>query len=147
MKSLSLSMKSHFLKSNNNNNNNNNNNSSSSNHHHHHHRSSTPLSIKTNNLNQHHHRPSLSTSSSATRPITPISPTVTNHYSVHNTIIKGCENNHDLLLNGIGPYQFIKPLGNGKFSKVVLAKNIETDQLVAIKMIDKQVHDYRVMSN
>ncbi|KAI9300487.1 hypothetical protein BJ944DRAFT_209082 [Cunninghamella echinulata] len=125
-------MKSHFLKSNNNNNN------------HHHHRSSTPLSIKTNNLNNHHH-PSLSTSS-ATRPITPISPTVTNHYSVHNTIIKGCENNHDLLLNGIGPYQFIKPLGNGKFSKVVLAKNIETDQLVAIKMIDKQVHDYRVMS-
>ncbi|KAI8329136.1 kinase-like domain-containing protein, partial [Chlamydoabsidia padenii] len=54
--------------------------------------------------------------------------------------------NHDLLLNGIGPYQFIHTLGNGKFSRVILAKHRETRQLVAIKVIDKQAHDYRVMS-
>ncbi|CAO3593541.1 unnamed protein product [Absidia cylindrospora] len=54
--------------------------------------------------------------------------------------------NHDLLLKGIGLYQFLHTLGNGKFSKVVLAKHRETRQLVAIKIIDKQAHDYRVMS-
>ncbi|ORZ05450.1 kinase-like domain-containing protein [Absidia repens] len=54
--------------------------------------------------------------------------------------------NHDLLLKGIGLYQFLHTLGNGKFSKVVLAKHRESSQLVAIKIIDKQAHDYRVMS-
>jgi hypothetical protein len=42
--------------------------------------------------------------------------------------------NHDLLLNGIGPYQFLHTLGNGKFSRVILAKHRETRQLVAIKV-------------
>ncbi|CAO3628104.1 unnamed protein product [Cunninghamella blakesleeana] len=126
MKSLSLSMKSHFSKSN---------------------RSSTPLSIKTNHTYSSHSKPTtpISATFNTSSPTTSFyhsSPT----FSVQNTIIKGCHNNHDILLNGIGPYQFIKPLGNGKFSKVVLAKNVETDELVAIKMIDKQVHDYRVMS-
>ncbi|KAI9482871.1 MAG: kinase-like domain-containing protein [Benjaminiella poitrasii] len=55
-------------------------------------------------------------------------------------------NNQDSFLNGIGPYEFIKPLGSGKFSKVMLAYHLETHQKVAIKIIDKQAHDYRVMS-
>ncbi|KAI8094090.1 kinase-like domain-containing protein [Thamnidium elegans] len=55
-------------------------------------------------------------------------------------------NNQDNHLNGIGPYEFIKPLGSGKFSKVMLAYHLETHQQVAIKIIDKQSHDYRVMS-
>lgn len=43
-------------------------------------------------------------------------------------------NNQDSFLNGIGPYEFIKPLGNGKFSKVLLAYHLETQQQVAIKV-------------
>ncbi|OAD66846.1 hypothetical protein PHYBLDRAFT_6352, partial [Phycomyces blakesleeanus NRRL 1555(-)] len=46
---------------------------------------------------------------------------------------------------GIGPYTFCHALGNGKFSRVMLAKH-KNGTLVAIKMIDKQAHDYRVMS-
>ncbi|KAI9332406.1 kinase-like domain-containing protein [Pilaira anomala] len=55
-------------------------------------------------------------------------------------------NNQDNNLNGIGPYEYIKSLGNGKFSRVMLAYHLETHQQVAIKIIDKQAHDYRVMS-
>ncbi|KAG1472042.1 hypothetical protein G6F56_001774 [Rhizopus delemar] len=54
--------------------------------------------------------------------------------------------NQDTFLNGIGSYAFIEPLGNGKFSRVMLAQHTETQQKVAIKIIDKQAHDYRVMS-
>ncbi|KAI7896845.1 kinase-like domain-containing protein [Mucor mucedo] len=54
--------------------------------------------------------------------------------------------NQDSYLNGIGSYEFIKSLGSGKFSKVMLAYHLETHQQVAIKIIDKQAHDYRVMS-
>ncbi|KAG0191003.1 hypothetical protein DFQ28_001127 [Apophysomyces sp. BC1034] len=54
--------------------------------------------------------------------------------------------NQDCLMNGIGPYQFIRPLGNGKFSRVMYAKHNESGKEVAIKIIDKQAHDYRVMS-
>lgn len=43
-------------------------------------------------------------------------------------------NNQDNHLNGIGPYEFIKPLGSGKFSKVMLAYHLETHQQVAIKV-------------
>ncbi|KAI7872499.1 kinase-like domain-containing protein [Spinellus fusiger] len=53
--------------------------------------------------------------------------------------------NQDTLMHGIGPYSFQYPLGSGKFSQVVLAKHYNGLQ-VAIKMIDKQAHDYRVMS-
>ncbi|KAI7903878.1 kinase-like domain-containing protein [Cokeromyces recurvatus] len=55
-------------------------------------------------------------------------------------------NNQDRFLNGVGPYKFIKPLGSGKFSTVMLAKHLETQQEVAIKIIDKLSHDYRVMA-
>ncbi|KAI8990121.1 kinase-like domain-containing protein [Pilobolus umbonatus] len=55
-------------------------------------------------------------------------------------------NNYDTALNGIGPYAFIRVLGRGKFSKVVLAYHLETMKRVAIKIIDKQSHDDRVMS-
>ncbi|CEP10550.1 hypothetical protein [Parasitella parasitica] len=55
-------------------------------------------------------------------------------------------NNQDNYLNGIGSYEFIKSLGSGKFSRVMLAYHLETHQQVAIKIIDKQAHDYRVMS-
>ncbi|CAM0137048.1 unnamed protein product [Umbelopsis sp. WA50703] len=61
------------------------------------------------------------------------------------TQIKLTENN-DGLINGIGDYHLIKPLGTGKFSDVVLAKHYDTGRLVAIKIIDKRKHDYRVMS-
>jgi hypothetical protein len=42
--------------------------------------------------------------------------------------------NHDSLIRGIGEYRFIKPLGTGKFSDVVLASHYETERLVAIKV-------------
>lgn len=52
--------------------------------------------------------------------------------SSSNTITTG--NNQDSYLNGIGSYEFIKSLGNGKFSKVMLAYHLETRQQVAIKV-------------
>ncbi|CEG65727.1 hypothetical protein RMATCC62417_02450 [Rhizopus microsporus] len=52
----------------------------------------------------------------------------------------------DSYLNGIGDYVFIKPIGQGKFSKVILANHYLTNEKVAIKVIDKRVHDYRIMS-
>lgn len=42
--------------------------------------------------------------------------------------------NQDSYLNGIGSYEFIKSLGSGKFSKVMLAYHLETHQQVAIKV-------------
>ncbi|KAI9279279.1 kinase-like domain-containing protein [Sporodiniella umbellata] len=54
--------------------------------------------------------------------------------------------NQDASLNGIGYYTFLEPLGSGKFSRVMLAQHNETQQKVAIKIIDKKIHDYRVMS-
>ncbi|KAI8992087.1 kinase-like domain-containing protein [Mycotypha africana] len=66
--------------------------------------------------------------------------------STANTTSTLIANNQDSQLNGIGPYEFLRPLGNGKFSRVLLAHHLETKQQVAIKIIDKQAHDYRVMS-
>ncbi|KAG2181461.1 hypothetical protein INT44_008274, partial [Umbelopsis vinacea] len=54
--------------------------------------------------------------------------------------------NSDALLRGIGDYEFLTSLGTGKFSRVVLAKHTVTCQSYAIKIIDKRLHDYRVMS-
>ncbi|KAG2180150.1 hypothetical protein INT43_003938 [Umbelopsis isabellina] len=54
--------------------------------------------------------------------------------------------NTDALLRGIGDYEFLSSLGTGKFSRVVLAKHIVSCQPYAIKIIDKRLHDYRVMS-
>ncbi|KAI8997700.1 hypothetical protein BDB01DRAFT_51772 [Pilobolus umbonatus] len=54
--------------------------------------------------------------------------------------------NSDSLLNGIGDYIFSSPLGDGKFSKVMLARHSSTGEEVAIKMINKRAHEYRVMS-
>ncbi|KAF1801201.1 kinase-like domain-containing protein [Mucor lusitanicus] len=66
--------------------------------------------------------------------------------SSSNTTATAAGNNQDTYLNGIGSYEFIKSLGSGKFSRVMLAYHLETHQQVAIKIIDKQAHDYRVMS-
>jgi hypothetical protein len=44
-------------------------------------------------------------------------------------------NNQDSYLNGIGSYEFIKSLGSGKFSRVMLAYHLETRQQVAIKVL------------
>ncbi|ORZ24521.1 kinase-like domain-containing protein, partial [Absidia repens] len=52
----------------------------------------------------------------------------------------------DYLLAGIGDYLFDRPLGHGKFSKVMLAKHYLTGEQYAIKVIDKRLHEYRVMS-
>ncbi|KAF7730963.1 hypothetical protein EC973_001009 [Apophysomyces ossiformis] len=52
----------------------------------------------------------------------------------------------DTLLNGIGDYVFLNQLGHGKFSKVMLAQHYLTGEKFAIKIIDKRIHDYRVMS-
>ncbi|CAO3596390.1 unnamed protein product [Absidia cylindrospora] len=52
----------------------------------------------------------------------------------------------DYMLAGIGDYTFCRPLGHGKFSKVMLAKHYLTGEQYAIKVIDKRVHEYRVMS-
>ncbi|KAI8377425.1 kinase-like domain-containing protein [Radiomyces spectabilis] len=69
-----------------------------------------------------------------------------NDHSNNNTDSTSFVNNQDTLLNGIGPYTFLKQLGNGKFSRVMLATHSETQTQVAIKIINKQAHDYRVMS-
>ncbi|KAG0173371.1 Map microtubule affinity-regulating kinase [Apophysomyces sp. BC1015] len=52
----------------------------------------------------------------------------------------------DTLLNGIGDYLFLNQLGHGKFSKVMLAQHYLTGEKYAVKIIDKRIHDYRVMS-
>lgn len=44
------------------------------------------------------------------------------------------EGNQDTLLAGIGLYKFVGSLGNGKFSRVVLAQHVETGKQVAIKV-------------
>ncbi|KAI8338901.1 kinase-like domain-containing protein, partial [Chlamydoabsidia padenii] len=54
--------------------------------------------------------------------------------------------NPDTLVFGIGEYQFVSQLGEGKFSKVMLARHYLTGDKFAIKMIDKRVFDDRVMS-
>ncbi|EPB92052.1 CAMK/CAMKL/MARK protein kinase [Mucor circinelloides 1006PhL] len=54
--------------------------------------------------------------------------------------------NSDSILNGIGDYIFESPLGDGKFSKVMLAHHYSTGAKVAIKVINKRAHIYRVMS-
>ncbi|KAI9260156.1 kinase-like domain-containing protein [Sporodiniella umbellata] len=54
--------------------------------------------------------------------------------------------NSDSLLNGVGDYVFHSPLGDGKFSKVMLAQHYCSGERVAIKMINKRAHEYRVMS-
>ncbi|GAN06059.1 conserved hypothetical protein [Mucor ambiguus] len=52
----------------------------------------------------------------------------------------------DSYLQGIGDYTFIKQVGQGKFSRVMLSTHCLTKKQVAVKIIDKRVHDYRVMS-
>ncbi|KAI8879299.1 kinase-like protein [Backusella circina FSU 941] len=52
----------------------------------------------------------------------------------------------DTFLNGIGDYRFIRQIGQGKFSRVMLSVHCLTHKHVAIKVIDKRAHDYRVMS-
>lgn len=52
----------------------------------------------------------------------------------------------DTYLNGIGDYTFIRQVGQGKFSRVMLSYHCLTRKQVAVKIIDKRVHDYRVMS-
>ncbi|KAI9012478.1 kinase-like domain-containing protein, partial [Phycomyces nitens] len=54
--------------------------------------------------------------------------------------------NIDTLLQGIGQYTFLGPLGDGKFSRVILAQHYLTGERFAIKVIDKRIHDYRIMS-
>lgn len=51
-----------------------------------------------------------------------------------NTTATVTGSNQDSYLNGIGSYEFIKSLGNGKFSRVMLAYHLETHQQVAIKV-------------
>ncbi|KAI8047808.1 kinase-like domain-containing protein, partial [Gilbertella persicaria] len=52
----------------------------------------------------------------------------------------------DTFLQGIGDYTFIRQVGQGKFSRVMLSYHSLTKKQVAIKIIDKRQHDYRVMS-
>ncbi|KAI8993728.1 kinase-like domain-containing protein [Pilobolus umbonatus] len=52
----------------------------------------------------------------------------------------------DSLLNGIGDYTFVRQIGQGKFSRVMLSLHCLTRNEVAIKIIDKRAYDYRVMS-
>ncbi|KAI8148805.1 kinase-like domain-containing protein [Fennellomyces sp. T-0311] len=54
--------------------------------------------------------------------------------------------NPDLMLQGIGEYLFVEPLGHGKFSKVMLAEHYITGEKYAVKIIDKRIHDYRILS-
>ncbi|CEP19389.1 hypothetical protein [Parasitella parasitica] len=52
----------------------------------------------------------------------------------------------DSFLQGIGDYTFVKQIGQGKFSRVMLSTHCLTQKQVAVKIIDKRVHDYRVIS-
>ncbi|OBZ90758.1 Serine/threonine-protein kinase MARK2 [Choanephora cucurbitarum] len=52
----------------------------------------------------------------------------------------------DTFLQGIGDYTFVRQVGQGKFSRVILSYHSLTKRQVAIKIIDKRQHDYRVMS-
>ncbi|CEP15469.1 hypothetical protein [Parasitella parasitica] len=54
--------------------------------------------------------------------------------------------NSDSILDGIGDYIFDSRLGDGKFSKVMRAHHYSTGAKVAIKVINKRAHEYRVMS-
>lgn len=54
--------------------------------------------------------------------------------------------NSDSLLNGIGDYIFQSPLGDGKFSKVILAKHYLSGELVAIKVIDSVTRIYSLLT-
>lgn len=67
------------------------------------------------------------------RPSTPQPQQEPKRQSSSNTIVTA--NNQDSYLNGIGSYEFVKSLGNGKFSRVMLAYHLETHQQVAIKVI------------
>jgi hypothetical protein len=42
--------------------------------------------------------------------------------------------NQDSSINGIGSYEFLSTLGSGKFSRVMLANHIETQEKFAIKV-------------
>lgn len=66
------------------------------------------------------------------KPSTPQPEQEPKRQSSSNTIVTA--NNQDSYLNGIGSYEFIKSLGNGKFSRVMLAYHLETHQQVAIKV-------------
>jgi hypothetical protein len=48
--------------------------------------------------------------------------------------VKDAPFNSDSILNGIGDYIFDSPLGDGKFSKVMLAHHYSTGSKVAIKV-------------
>lgn len=48
--------------------------------------------------------------------------------------VKEAPFNSDSILNGIGDYIFESPLGDGKFSKVMLAHHYSTGAKVAIKV-------------
>ncbi|KAI9321619.1 kinase-like domain-containing protein [Dichotomocladium elegans] len=64
----------------------------------------------------------------------------------HKTPKKEYPPSPDTLVNGIGDYRFVEQIGHGKFSKVMLAQHYRTGDRVAIKIIDKRAHVYRVMS-
>ncbi|KAI7878810.1 kinase-like protein [Lichtheimia hyalospora FSU 10163] len=54
--------------------------------------------------------------------------------------------NPDYALDGIGEYVFLEQLGHGKFSKVMLAQHYQTGDKYAVKIIDKRLHGYRILS-
>ena len=55
--------------------------------------------------------------------------------SSNNSSTVSADGNQDTSLHGIGPYRFVGSLGSGKFSRVMLAKHLETDKQVAVKVI------------
>lgn len=71
-----------------------------------------------------HYTPS---SSAAISPSPPPPPKSKKH-------VKDVPFNSDSILNGIGDYIFDSPLGDGKFSKVMLAHHYSTGSKVAIKV-------------
>jgi hypothetical protein len=70
-----------------------------------------------------------------TKKTTTSTPTTTTDTQSSATTITS--NNQDSYLNGIGSYEFIKSLGSGKFSRVMLAYHLKTHQQVAIKVTFK----------
>ena len=48
----------------------------------------------------------------------------------------------------VGKYELGKTLGQGQYSKVKIAKNLENDTIVAIKILNKEIiHKYKMMEN
>ncbi|KAI7881153.1 kinase-like protein [Lichtheimia hyalospora FSU 10163] len=89
--------------------------------------------------------PEVDTTATPTAPTPPIKSPSRRHHG-NKQPKKEYPPSSDTLVHGIGDYHFVEQIGHGKFSKVWLARHFKSGHQVAIKIIDKRAHEYRVMS-